>query len=187
MANIPNPNSNASKILSVVSPEQELTEEEIVVKAFKRYPNDFGLAGYQSLYPDNNKVRSYIVGNRGLVAQGRLAKTGPKKYKLPDSAITKNMVPYWHSELFQAYQTDGPAAVTYKMFLRFCGLSSCDVGRDAKAALRQVERIDQKLRQAIGEDSKLQLLYNAWEACRARHEKQIHRSKRNGSASRSSD
>src|SRR5581483_4970975 len=58
------------------------TAEALVVSAWKKFPETFGLRDFSPLYPDSNKVLACIMGERGLPRRGWLAKLGQKKYAL---------------------------------------------------------------------------------------------------------
>jgi hypothetical protein len=66
------------------------TAEELVVAAWQRYPDTFGLAGFNSengrpLYPDSNRVLVEIMGSKALRSRGYLRKVGRKLYRLTES------------------------------------------------------------------------------------------------------
>src|SRR5262249_51188270 len=56
--------------------------EELIVKAWERFPKTFGLKGFADQHPDSNKVLSSIMGEKGLARRGWLAKMGQKLYAL---------------------------------------------------------------------------------------------------------
>src|SRR5436190_8584249 len=56
--------------------------EALVVAAWQRFPNTFGLKGYTDQYPDSNKVLSSLMGEKGLARRGWLVKMGSKLYAL---------------------------------------------------------------------------------------------------------
>jgi hypothetical protein len=58
------------------------TAEALVVAAWQRFPNTFGLKGFTDQYPDSNKVLSSLMGEKGLARRGWLVKTGLKMYAL---------------------------------------------------------------------------------------------------------
>jgi hypothetical protein len=71
---------------------KELTEqgkisfsaEDLVIAAWKRFPDSFGLEGYGNVHPDSNRVFTKIMGAKGLRGRGWLLKTGEKLYQLSD-------------------------------------------------------------------------------------------------------
>lgn len=52
------------------------SEEELIVGAWRLAPREFGLAGFEELYPDARKMLLCLNGRRGLIVEGVLAK-GP--------------------------------------------------------------------------------------------------------------
>ncbi len=67
----------------------EFDEDDLTVACWERWPAVFGLAKYPGKSADNNKLRTYLVGERGLVAKGFLFKVGPKRYALLGAAWTE--------------------------------------------------------------------------------------------------
>jgi len=61
------------------------TAEDLVVQAWKRSPDHFGLQGYASQHPDSNRVLTKIMGSESpLRKKGFLRKVGSKQYQLTD-------------------------------------------------------------------------------------------------------
>jgi hypothetical protein len=56
--------------------------ETLIVAAWQKYPQTFGLKGYAEQYPDSNKVLASIMGEKGLAKRGWLVKVGQKLYDL---------------------------------------------------------------------------------------------------------
>ncbi len=56
------------------------TLEDLVVRCHKDDPQVFGLAGYEDLHPDSNRVSAALAGKRGIVSKGWLVKVGNKLY-----------------------------------------------------------------------------------------------------------
>lgn len=54
--------------------------EFLVVRAWERDRESFGLNGFEDRHPDSNRVLTCLMGKRGLVARGWLRKTGSKQY-----------------------------------------------------------------------------------------------------------
>ncbi len=52
------------------------TLAELVVLAWERHRDLFGLPGYKARHPSDSAVRVYLFGKRGLVARGLLRKAG---------------------------------------------------------------------------------------------------------------
>ena len=64
---------------SGVSP---FSAEALVVAAWQKFPDRFGLAGYVERYPDSNKVLASLMGEKGMVRRGWLVRTASKRYAL---------------------------------------------------------------------------------------------------------
>jgi hypothetical protein len=61
--------------------------EDLVVAAWREFPNTFGLSGHNDsndvpLYPDSNRVFAEIMGSKPIRQRGLLVKVGEKMYKL---------------------------------------------------------------------------------------------------------
>jgi len=64
--------------------------EDLVVEAWKRFPDTFGLRGHLNergnpLYPDSNRVFAEVMGSKPLRRRGWLAKSGNKLYRLTET------------------------------------------------------------------------------------------------------
>ena len=64
--------------------------EDLVVSAWKNFPDTFGLRGYRDNngklnYPDSNRVFAEIMGSKPIRKKGYLMKVGTKTYKLTES------------------------------------------------------------------------------------------------------
>src|SRR5262245_43849117 len=60
--------------------------EDLVVAAWVRFPEAFGLQGYSEKYPDSNRILSKIMGKEStLRKKGYLEKVGPKRYRLTET------------------------------------------------------------------------------------------------------
>lgn len=60
----------------------EFTVEDLVVAAWRAYPERFGLAGYRDRFPCALSVKSKVYGNDGVVARGWLAWVGTGEHEL---------------------------------------------------------------------------------------------------------
>jgi hypothetical protein len=63
--------------------------EDLVVAAWKRFPDTFGLAGHRDnsgrlSYPDSNRVFAEIMGSKPIRKRGFLKKAGTKMYQLTE-------------------------------------------------------------------------------------------------------
>lgn len=66
------------------------TAEDLVVSAWKAYPDTFGLAGHvdasgTNVYPDSNRVFAEIMGSKPIRQRGWLVKVGKKMYRLTEA------------------------------------------------------------------------------------------------------
>jgi hypothetical protein len=66
------------------------TAEDLVVSAWRGYPDTFGLAGYKTpqgtlMYPDSNRVFAEIMGSKPVRKRGLLTKVGQKMYQLTEA------------------------------------------------------------------------------------------------------
>ena len=66
------------------------TAEDLVVAAWRAYPDTFGLPGYagddgRSIYPDSNRVFAEIMGTKPVRQRGYLVKVGNKLYQLTEA------------------------------------------------------------------------------------------------------
>jgi hypothetical protein len=58
------------------------TAEALVVAVWEKYPQAFGLKGFEERHPDSNKVLTALMGEKGLARRGWLHKAGQKLYNL---------------------------------------------------------------------------------------------------------
>ncbi len=67
------------------------TSEELLVEAWKRDPQAWGLRGFESKHPDSDRIHRELdsrgKGNKGLVAQGALERIGPRVYRLTSKGL----------------------------------------------------------------------------------------------------
>ena len=63
--------------------------EDLVVEAWKMFPDTFGLAGYSDKYPDSNRVLTNIMGTKGMRGKGWLQKVAEKQYRLTSKGLTE--------------------------------------------------------------------------------------------------
>ncbi len=69
-----------------LSHDGAFTAEDLVVKAWTRSPDYFGLQGYADKHPDSNRVLTKIMGAESpLRKRGLLRKVGQKRYQLTDA------------------------------------------------------------------------------------------------------
>ena len=73
-----------------VAGKSPFTAEDLVVAAWRAYPDTFGLPGYadsdgRSAYPDSNRVFAEIMGTKPVRQRGYLVKVGNKLYQLTEA------------------------------------------------------------------------------------------------------
>ncbi len=56
--------------------------EDVIVRAWKVFPESFGLNGYRDAHPDSNRVLAKLMGSVGLCGRGWLEQTNTKTYRL---------------------------------------------------------------------------------------------------------
>jgi len=72
------------------SGKKHFSAEDLVVSAWRAFPNAFGLQGYLSddgraIYPNSNRVYAEIMGSKPLRKRGLLQKCGNKMYRLTEA------------------------------------------------------------------------------------------------------
>lgn len=72
----------------------EFTAEDLVVSAWRKYPDAFGLSGHTDprgvpMYPDSNRVFAEIMGSKPVRKQGYLRKVGTKMYGLTEAGRSR--------------------------------------------------------------------------------------------------
>lgn len=73
--------------LAVRESHATFSAEDLVVEAWKMYPDTFGLSGYGNQYPDANRVLTNIMGTKGMRGKGWLRKVGEKQYRLSSAGL----------------------------------------------------------------------------------------------------
>jgi hypothetical protein len=76
------------------SGKSPFSAEDLVVEAWKKYPEPFGLAGYNDkdgkpLYPNSNRVLAEIMGSKPLRKNGLVRKVGSKIYQLTEAGRSR--------------------------------------------------------------------------------------------------
>lgn len=74
--------------------KKTFSAEDLVVEAWRRDPNTFGLAGHvddegRPLYPNSNRVFAEIMGSKPIRAQGLLVKAGTKMFRLTEAGCQR--------------------------------------------------------------------------------------------------
>lgn len=69
--------------------KRAFSAEDLVVSAWQKFPDTFGLAGYRGngglSYPDSNRVFAEIMGSKPVRKRGFLTKVGSKMYSLTEA------------------------------------------------------------------------------------------------------
>lgn len=73
--------------LAVRESHATFSAEDLVVQAWKMFPDTFGLSGHAQLYPDSNRVFTNIMGTKGMRGKGWLRKVGEKQYRLTSTGL----------------------------------------------------------------------------------------------------
>ena len=69
--------------------EGEFSAEDLVVACWREFPDDFGLQGYEQLYPDSNMVYRYIMGQSSIVKKHNwMHQTRRKTYRLSTQGVS---------------------------------------------------------------------------------------------------
>jgi hypothetical protein len=146
------------------------TAEALTVAAWKDSPRTFGLRGFDSEYPDNNRVLACIMGERGLAKRGWLVKVGQKLYSLSrqgkeearrvlagdDSPLPKRralakiqvpkeleqqLVSMFTTTAFRRYEEGMKREITYRDAARFWGMPENAHGQQVDDVLNKVPGI----------------------------------------------
>ena len=85
--------------LDLTERSRSFSAEDLVVQAWKMFPDSFGLAGYADQFPDSNRILTNIMGTKGVRGKGWLRKVGEKQYAvtskgLADGAALKSRESY---------------------------------------------------------------------------------------------
>ncbi|MFI5351592.1 MAG: hypothetical protein ACHQZS_01415 [Candidatus Binatales bacterium] len=165
--------------------ESEFTTEDLVVEAFKTFPNDFSLKGHPE-YPDNNSILTLLMGRDArLIVSGWLEKTGAKKYRLtlkgaqdaaekaPDIAdptahtggalrserkLEEALARLFQSEAFETFREGNPEEITFHQFCRFVGLAAPDTWQKIQGKLESVRHLVEHARE-LGESGQTLRIY----------------------------
>jgi hypothetical protein len=70
--------------------KRPFSAEDLVVEAWRKYPDAFGLSGHadqdgKPIYPDSNRVFAEIMGSKPIRKRGLLRKVGRKMYQLTEA------------------------------------------------------------------------------------------------------
>ena len=87
--------SKSEKVLSAAFakyPERSFTAEELVVACWEEYPDDFGLQGYETRFPDSNTVYRHIMGQNSIVKRQKwLLKIAQKTFQISNAGLQRSL------------------------------------------------------------------------------------------------
>ena len=61
---------------------QPFSWEDLVVRAWEKHSEAFGLKGYRALYPDSNRVSATLYGALGLLGRGLIERHGLQRFRV---------------------------------------------------------------------------------------------------------
>lgn len=71
--------------------KRRFSSEELLIEAWKRWPQAWGLRGFERLHPDSHRVHRELdsrgKSSKGLVSQGLLTRVRPRVYKLTPKGL----------------------------------------------------------------------------------------------------
>ncbi|TRZ92588.1 hypothetical protein D4R89_01050 [bacterium] len=146
--------------------------EDLIVRAFQTFPQDFSLKGYPK-YPDSNVVLTQVMGKKApLIVRGWLEKTGVKQYRLmPKGLDDRNQLEHGQggiinvrlerlleeslarllkSASFELFKSGQQEQITFNQFCRFAGLSARDKWQKIQNKLASVRHTVEEARK-LGE------------------------------------
>ena len=146
--------------------------EDLIVRAFQTFPQDFSLKGYPK-YPDSNVVLTQVMGKKApLIVRGWLEKTGVKQYRLmPKGLDDRNQLEHGQggiinvrlerlleeslarllkSASFELFKSGQQEQITFNQFCRFTGLSARDKWQKIQNKLASVRHAVEEARK-LGE------------------------------------
>ena len=73
---------------------RQWTREDLVVQCWKLFPKEFGLPGFEKLYPNNHRVYTELYGKgRGLIFLGKIRRVKRGWFELVQPEVTHGGVP----------------------------------------------------------------------------------------------
>src|SRR5262245_28262023 len=173
--------SRAEKLLVAAgkltgSGQTNFSAEDLIVQAYKEFPLDFSLKGYDH-FPDSNSVLTQIMGKKApLIVRGWLEKTGTKQYRLTpkgshdlggldqtvvdvpgvhiERALEEGLGRLLTSPAFEMYKHGSGDEITFHQFTRFAGLTAPDKLQKIVGKLESLKHLTEVARQ-IGESEQL--------------------------------
>lgn len=159
--------SKRDKLLIVIfemSSEKQITlkYEDIFVKAFKKYPNDFHLRGYPE-YPDTGdstqrplyglrkdgliQVHSKFVTvtEKGVTYANQLMNVHSSSYQMPSQKLTRDVLTELNriknSDAFQLFASDNKGQIVDTDFFAYLGTTVRSERTDFKARIKTVKDV----------------------------------------------
>jgi len=157
----------------------EFSSEDLVVSAFKAFPDDFSMKGYPQ-YPDSNPVLTQIMGIKApLIVRGWIEKVGIKKYRLTPKGLDdinelqggqgvavekldrlrdEEMGSLLTSAAFELAREGNDSAITFYQFCRFVGLTASDSWQAVQGKLSHALHIAEEA-ERIGQSGRILRLF----------------------------
>jgi hypothetical protein len=156
--------------------------EDLIVRAFQAFPQDFSLKGYPE-YPDSNAVLIQVMGKKApLIVRGWLEKTGVKQYRLtPKGLDNRNLLVHEQGEVsnvrlerqleeslarllksasFELFKSGQQEKITFNQFCRYAGLSARDKWQKIQNKLASVRHAAEEARK-LGESGEGAIIWVA--------------------------
>jgi len=162
--------------------QSPFSAEALVVQAWRRFPDTFGLAGYTDnegnlLHPDSNRVFAEIMGSKPIRKQGYLVKTGRKMYQLTESGrergrslgskdtqadsgkgsiardIQYEVRRLVKSKAFKKFTDETPEKITFFDACSFWGISPSSSAIEFKGRVENLKSVVDTARRALSSDS----------------------------------
>lgn len=150
--------------------KERFSAEDLVVMAWKKFPEAFGLAGYvdktgSPLYPNSNRIYAEIMGSKPLRKNGLIRKVGSKMYQLTELGRlraeslgvikTKNSVEKWalarehiefikrlfDSKAAKKYRENKKEDISFFDACGFWGISAASNAKDLWSRFAEIENI----------------------------------------------
>lgn len=158
--------------------QSPFSAEDLVVAAWQKFPDTFGLAGYRSeggklSYPDSNRVFAEIMGSKPIRKRGFLIKVGDKMYRLTEAGseyakhllnrsrespiekaglarpTTDELRRLLDSKAFQKVRNQRLSDVTFYDACAFWGITPMSSAIDLKGRVAKLERIVESARSVL--------------------------------------
>ena len=157
----------------------QFSAEDLVVSAWKKFPDAFGLQGYldsegRPIYPNSNRVYAEIMGSKPLRKQGLFQKVGNKMYRLTEAgrnrarlvanskehgapekwALAREKVDQirrlFESKTAQKFRAGELEDISFFDACGFWGISSRSGAKDLWSRFADIESIIEEAKKALG-------------------------------------